>query len=578
MWSDNQFTTRNTQTTKHEIEIDGVKTVLYIKRGPCEGVKRCSGDQCCYIVSNRQKINRCSKHKQSCPLVSTGNCNAQMIYVWPEIDNGKRWVGLVPGTQHNHPKPAPHIMSSKVKEDLQKVVEDDISKSTKDLMKGLGLEYVPGEASAAAANADRIRRERKLALNKSSTVHKDLRPLDEILKFDKIRKKVESSQLDDNGDSDISTKVNEMIGQYQLEGCEYIFTPNRKYAFFMAPFQASLLSKALDLFVDITYTGNDFFPYLLNMVTLNEHTCVYNAVARVLCSRQDGESYASSIRTIFGKVTKEHSKFRNGANLRSILVDFDDAKYKGFEECLGEELTKKVLRGCSVHWMRSVNRVCKLICKGENEDEIFKALASSIKDEDSKDNVILLFQVLSGEKGIDEAIAFLPDHLKSISSSTSNHHWKKLKFWAKWWCRLNHLAMFTRAYKEMADKDWDEGPKTTNPVEALNRQSFKEGSSTLHALLENIYLEDRVQAVKIAASNSNVTTSYIVTPSKQRKRKRTSMGSSTTEGRPDKRRDLRVSNRKKNGRALINGRIEVEYAEKDQNGDVTKYWGWCKGK
>lgn len=410
-------------------------------------------------------------------------------------------------------------MSSKVREDIQKIVVDDIGKTTKDLMKGLGLKYVPGEASAAAANADRVRKERKLALHKSSSVHKDLRPLDEILKFDKIRKKVECSQLDDNGNSEISTKVNEMIGQYQLEGCEYIFTPNRKYAFFMAPFQASLLSKALDIFVDITYTGNDFFPYLLNMVTFNEQTCVYNAVARVLCSRQDGESYASSIRTIFGKVTKEHSKFRNGQHLRSILVDFDDAQYNGFRDCLVEELTKKVLRGCSVHWMRSVNRVCKLVCKGEKEEEIFKILASKIKDEENKDNVILLFQILSGEKGIEKASIFLPDSLTSTSSSLSNKHWKKLKYWAKWWCRLNHLAMFTRAYKEMTDKDWDEGPKTTNPVEALNRQSFKEGSSTLHALLENIHLEDRVQAVKIAASNCNVTTSYNTMPSKQRKRK-----------------------------------------------------------
>lgn len=55
------------------------------------------------------------------------------------------------------------------------------------------------------------------------------------------------------------------------------------------------------------------------------------------------------------------------------------------------------------------------------------------------------------------------------------------------------------------------------------------------------------------------------------------MGTSSTEGPPDKRRDLRASNRKKNGRALINGRIEVEYAEKDQNCKITKYWGWCEG-
>ena len=56
--------------------------------------------------------------------------------------------------------------------------------------------------------------------------------------------------------------------------------------------------------------------------------------------------------------------------------------------------------------------------------------------------------------------------------------------------------MFTRAFKEMEDKDWEKGPCTTNPVEALNRQSVQEGCTVLHTLMENIYLEDRLQAVK----------------------------------------------------------------------------------
>ena len=53
--------------------------------------------------------------------------------------------------------------------------------------------------------------------------------------------------------------------------------------------------------MDVTSTGNDFFPYLLNVVSFNDETCVYNAVARVICSRQDSESYAKSIATVFLK-------------------------------------------------------------------------------------------------------------------------------------------------------------------------------------------------------------------------------------------------------------------------------------
>ena len=60
------------------------------------------------------------------------------------------------------------------------------------------------------------------------------------------------------------------------------------------------------------------------------------------------------------------------------------------------------------------------------------------------------------------------------------------------------------AFKEMNDKDWEQGPSTTNAVESLNRQSLQEGGTILHALMENIYLEDHLHAVKTAACKENV--------------------------------------------------------------------------
>jgi len=88
-----------------------------------------------------------------------------------------------------HPKPAPHIMSSKVKEDIQRVVSDDSTKSTKDITKGLGIGYVPPKPSSPTANTDRVRRERKMARSKWVSVHKDLCPLDEILNFEKFERR-----------------------------------------------------------------------------------------------------------------------------------------------------------------------------------------------------------------------------------------------------------------------------------------------------------------------------------------------------------------------------------------------------
>lgn len=146
IWDDNQLSKRSTQTTKHDIAIDGVDTSLNVRRGPCEGVKKCVGPDCSYVVSNRQKVNSCVQHKESHSLVSTGPCPAHMVYIWPVSDDGQRWIGVVPGTEHNHGKPAPHILSSKVKEDIRKVVSGESTKSTKDIMKGFGIGNVPAEA------------------------------------------------------------------------------------------------------------------------------------------------------------------------------------------------------------------------------------------------------------------------------------------------------------------------------------------------------------------------------------------------------------------------------------------------
>lgn len=129
-----------------------------------------------------------------------------------------------------------------------------------------------------------------------------------------------------------------------------------------------------------------------------------------------------------------------------------------------------------------MNRVCKLVCQSEDETRIFKNLARKIEEERDKENIYLIFDVLSGSRKLQDAKQLIDCDLCSELDKLDNHNWTKLKHWSKWWCRLNHLAMFTRAFKEMEEKDWEEGPCTTNPVEALNRQSLHEGCTVLHTL------------------------------------------------------------------------------------------------
>lgn len=131
--------------------------------------------------------------------------------------------------------------------------------------------------------------------------------------------------------------------------------------------------------------------------------------------------------------------------------------------------------------------------------------------------------------------------------------------------------MLCKAFTLRDTEDWDSSPNTNNPAESLNRQSIPEGSNNIAVLLKNIYLEDRLHAVKIVAKEKNINIDYgsrsqQANPNK-RKRKRSSLVK-VNERRamldltpPDKRCCLlnsKRSNRRKTGQALIGSQVEVE--------------------
>ena len=107
---------------------------------------------------------------------------------------------------------------------------------------------------------------------------------------------------------------------------------------------------------------------------------------------------------------------------------------------------------------------------------------------------------MSGKENIALASEYLPEELadKCRRKAISNTTWKKLKHWAKWWTSTRHLQMFTKAYAIQEANIWDNLSNTANPVESINRQSFK-SKNNLNVILENIYMEDRLHAVKTLA-------------------------------------------------------------------------------
>ena len=189
-------------------------------------------------------------------------------------------------------------------------------------------------------------------------------------------------------------------------------------------------------------------------------------------------------------------------------MHFDDAQANGLKEALGHEKADRVLRGCQVHWTRSLQRVAKLVTKSKEEQRVFLHLGNQIPNAAENEQVNILFQFLSGEVNLSEVSDFLRDDMRDLLHVIDTQSWKRIKCWSQWWCRPNHLQMFTRAHTWLDKGDWEKAPKTTNPVESITRQSIHQKGCTLFALLENIYTEDRAHAAKIVAMDNNVTLSY----------------------------------------------------------------------
>lgn len=58
-----------------------------------------------------------------------------------------------------------------------------------------------------------------------------------------------------------------------------------------------------------------------------------------------------------------------------------------------------------------MNRVAKIVCQSKDEELIFKSLAGNVEDAKEKEEVIEIFEILSGNLG---AIRYVPEKLKQI--------------------------------------------------------------------------------------------------------------------------------------------------------------------
>lgn len=173
----------------------------------------------------------------------------------------------------------------------------------KDVQKGIGMDYRPMEASLPTANLDRMRVVVKKARREVEKIDEKVNPFKVIASFPGIRHKIDLQQ--GNIQDSTLTEVNKLIDTYQLDADDaYNFTRDQRLAFFQAPFQAFHWSCAEALFVDVDYTENHYFQYLLNIVCFNNITKRYIACGCALMNHQDGYSIGKTLSILSNHIKK----------------------------------------------------------------------------------------------------------------------------------------------------------------------------------------------------------------------------------------------------------------------------------
>lgn len=100
------------------------------------------------------------------------------------------------------------------------------------------------------------------------------------LKFPKSFTRVFLSFTDESTNADMVQNIRALSLPYPMKRAPYIFSGNFRAAFFMNPNQSRLFASAEHLNVDLTFTGNGYMPYLINVVTFDLETleCEYLSI------------------------------------------------------------------------------------------------------------------------------------------------------------------------------------------------------------------------------------------------------------------------------------------------------------
>ena len=505
------------------VTIDGKVEKLMYRVAPCNGVKLCSQDGCDYVApmsaqrpchKHQQKL---SKSRDACP------CPVQFAYLYPSdlSNDNRRWLfafilqqKCITKSLHNHPMHSSTKVCSYVKESISKATKVNPNLKPFEISRGKGLTIVPGVVDQASNHMGKLAREVKKAKSQTLTGSSW-----NIYEFEEIADKIDGEDDKVTGNTTDSKNINKKCRPYLISagienGIKFIFCAN--------PLMTEILSKSEFVEADITYNETREYPYLFNMVAFNYTTMDWVVVSRVRLTRQTAEAYSIAFTKTFANCKEKYGKFQPGKTLLGVVIDWCDAEINGLGKAVGKEMAVTLLKGCSVHWIRSWQRVRDRVCCSNDpsrEKKLFASIASNIQKLPSGSTVCNAFEVLCKQKSafclIGRIKGFTNDDANFINNDTD---WSSAKRWAEWWMRSEHLRMLSKDYYNMDEEIWDRCPSDTNAVERKNKDSKEQQPQQLQSAMVNLYKLDKASCSKHLAALDGSSIAYYSQTTEARKK------------------------------------------------------------
>ena len=272
-----------------------------------------------------------------------------------------------------------------------------------------------------------------------------------------------------------------------------------------------------------------------------------HTVARGRLNRLNTYASTEAFKAVFLTVENSHSGFKVGKTLQGIVVDWSEQQVYELEAVVGKETVEKVIKGCQVHFTRSVKWVSERVNKGNPlAHKAFATIAYHTLKAKFSEHVMKLFSILAGEADISEAAVICDHQQKSLDLYTKSHSlssWQGCKHWVKWWrcpkqlskfvhvcesgsfkasCSLIHqelqlilicflciVGMLSVCCSEMGVDVFQSLPDSTNAVKSHNRCSKGDKPDTLKIAMLSTYKVDMASALEHLANSTGIKMNYV---------------------------------------------------------------------